>query len=180
MRSPITFLRLPKFAKIKEILREIEARGPEELEREMAAGLEESMRVDPEMARTMDARKRACLSIQVPNLAYFPPSMAYIEMGMATLSGFGRHKIKFEASFADTPHCLHTNFGFFDFRFPIPEIEWRTYNIAFTSVRIPIPRIEWQTIRLPTLAFLMNVTKEEMEMFNVCGDTNCVYFALGE
>jgi len=180
IRPPRFTSGFPKFIDIASIITEISRRPPEEIEASFARDLEESMRVRPQEARTMVASKRASFTIQAPNLAYIPPGSFLIEVGVAVVSGFGKHQVRFDNTFSESPYPLYAAFGFFEMRIPIPNIEWRKYDLKLFEIKIPIPGIEWQTIRLPVLAFLINVTKEYMEFFNVAGDSTITYLAIGE
>lgn len=189
IKPPRLFIKLPKFIDMASLFAEISRRPLEEVEAAFARDLEESMKVRPQDAPTKSANKKACFTSQVPNLAYIPPSMSILEVGLATVSGFGKHQIPFDNTFSEAPYSFFTAFGFFELRIPIPNIEWKKIEprldvlgktITLFSIKIPIPHIEWQTIRLPVLTFMTNITTENLELFNVAGDSTVTYFAIGE
>jgi len=180
IRPPRLTARFPKFAEIASLLAEMSRRPPEELEATLSRELKESMTLRPQDARTMEASKRACFTVMAPNLAYIPPGWFIIEVGVCVVSGFGKHQVRFDNTFIEPPYPLYTAFGFFELRIPIPNIEWRRYDLRLFEITIPIPRIEWQTIRLPNMTFLTDVTTEYAEFFNVAGDSKIAYLVIGE
>jgi len=123
-------------------------------------------------------RGKSAVRATVPDLSS-PLSSAVIEAGAATVEGFGTAKISFENSFSDTPTLLAVPFGFFELTVPWVTIEWRSFTIGWWSIRLPVPQLTTMTIRLPSPCFLINVSKDGFEVFNVIGRTTICYLAFG-
>jgi len=164
------------FPDMEELVKEIIQEGEEERAK---IDLDLRERVSPEAAPMKTAKKRSAYRFRAPNLIR-PFAMTTIEVGLATVDGFGRHTVKFEDSFSNTPYTLYTAWGFFEIKIPIPRFEIRQYKIGFVKIRIPIPRIEWFTLHLPVMVFMTNVDKSKIEFFNSFGRANVIYFAMGE
>jgi len=145
---------------------------------------EEKLKRDLELAQgdnyhvECSVRSRGALRFSVPDLRELFGSVD-IEAGVAVVEGFGRAKIKFKESFSKTPGLVETKFGFWELKVPWVVIEWRTFGIWWVRLRLPVPRLTWMKIRLPTLCFLMNVSKDGFEVFNVVGRTHIAYMAIG-
>lgn len=168
-----------KFKKISEFfnfLKNLEQREPI-TEEQLARDIELSEKADYTVQSTV--RGKGAINATVPDLSTFPPSTVLVEAGLATVEGFGSAKISFERSFSDTPVLLAVPFGFFELRVPWVTVEWRSYRIGWLTISLPVPRVTTMTIRLPSMCFMMNVSKDGFEVFNVIGRTTISYLAFG-
>lgn len=173
---------LPKFIDITSLLAGRNQKPIEEVQASFARDLEEAVKVRPQDASTVSASKKACFTTQVPNMAYIPPGISILEVGVATASGFGKHQISFDNTYSVTPYALFTAFGFFEFKLPWGiDIEWKKFDLKLFEVNVPVGlTIEWRSIRIPTLTFMTDITKDHLELFNVAGDSTIVYLTIGE
>lgn len=178
----ITGMGLPKFIGITSLLAELNQKPAEEIQADFAEDLEKAAKVRPQDASTMSASKKACFTTQVPNIAYIPPGTSILEVGVATASGFGKHTIDFDNTYSATPYALFTAFGFFEIKLPWGiSTQWKKFDLRLFEVNVPVGlSIEWKSIRIPTLTFMTDITKEHVELFNVAGNSTVVYLAIGE
>lgn len=168
----------PRFKKISEFFNYLQKLNESQpvTEEQILRDIELSERGD--YTALAEVKGKGSIRAQLPDLSA-PLSLAYVEAGVATVEGFGSAKISFEQSFSDTPTLLAVPFGFFELKIPWVEIEWRSFTIAWWEIRLPVPRLTTLTIRLPSLCFMMNVSKDGFEVFNVIGRTTISYFAFG-
>lgn len=168
-----------KFRKISEFLEFVKMLDQREpiSEEKLAKDLELSEAGDYTVASTV--RGQGAIRARMPDLTTLF-GMVDAEAGMAVVEGFGTAKIGFKESFSDTPTLIAVPFGFFELQVPWITVEWRQFTIAWFSVRLPIPQLTTMTIRLPSLCFMMNVSKDGFEVFNVIGRTTISYFAFGK
>lgn len=168
-----------RFKKISEFFRFLENLQKAEplTEEQLMKDIELSEAGDYSVLSTV--KGKGALNITIPDMSTIPPSMAYVEAGVATVEGFGTAKIPFERSFSDKPTLLTVPFGFILITVPWVAIEWRYFTIGWWQIRLPVPRLTEMTIRLPAMCFMMSVNEDGFEVFNVAGRTTISYLAIG-
>lgn len=171
---------LPKFIDLASLL--AQQKPLNEQQQAFAEDLKQAELVRPQDATIKEGTKKAVFVTQVPNLAYIPPGTSILEVGIAVVSGFGKHQIKFDTAYSANPYSLFTAFGFFEFKLPKGlTVDFKKFDLKLFEVSVPVGiTIDWFTVRIPTLTFMTNVTKEYLELFNVAGDATVIYFSLGE
>lgn len=159
----------PKIEDLKETLTK------EEIE---ASGAAVTRKSEELIGIKATSSKKGVFSFTLPDLSRVFGTVE-AEAGVHTLEGVGTVKINFEYSFSDNPFLITTPFGYWEIQIPLPGITYKTFNIGYWRIDIPVPYIDYGIIRLPSLAFVMNVSTSGFEVMHFGTRTVLSYFALG-
>jgi hypothetical protein len=165
-------------AKIRKVFSEFFARREEEKYSEEKIARDFELLQKGDYTVTATTKDRSSIVFKVPDLTR-PFAMSIIEIGLATVEGFGIAKIDFDASFSDRPIVAMNSFGFSEIRVPWVAISWSDISILGYTITIPIPEFTEMTIYLPKLCFLINVDTDGFTVLNVLGRTTIGYIAIG-
>jgi hypothetical protein len=165
-------------AKIRKVFSEFFARREEEKYSEEKIARDFDLLQKGDYTVTATTKDRSSIVFKVPDLTQ-PFAMSLIEIGLATVEGFGTSKIDFDASFIDKPIVVMNSFGFSEIKVPWVAISWRVISIWGYTISIPIPELTEMTIHLPRLCFLINVDTDGFTVLNILGSTTIGYIAIG-